>query len=142
MLLAPVLMLQHSKAVVVILLGRSVSWNGQQRDGESERWGAMAALFGATTAIGCLWALAAGLLAPGLLLWLSPIVAGLLAAIPLAVLSSRVDLGLAARRRGWLATPEELAPPPELVGLPASEQRSAPGRRARRLEKVRPAGAW
>jgi membrane glycosyltransferase len=141
MLLAPVLMLQHSKAVVVILLGRSVSWNGQQRDGESERWGAMAALFGATTAIGCLWALAAGLLAPGLLLWLSPIVAGLLAAIPLAVLSSRVDLGLAARRRGWLATPEELAPPPELAGLPASEQRSAPGRRAR-LAKVRPAGAW
>ena len=34
--------------------------------------------------------------------------AGFAAAIPLAALSSRPDLGAAARRRGWFLTPEEL----------------------------------
>ena len=42
-LLAPLLMVQHSKAVLGILLGRGVTWTAQQRDGESESWGAVAA---------------------------------------------------------------------------------------------------
>ena len=37
-LLAPVLMVQHSKAVLGILFGRGVTWTAQQRDGESESW--------------------------------------------------------------------------------------------------------
>jgi membrane glycosyltransferase len=138
-LLAPVLMIQHSWAVIGILLGRCVTWNGQQRDGESETWSAMAALFGPTTVLGCLWAAAAYAIAPDLLLWLSPIFAGLALAIPLAALSSRADLGLAARGRGYLATPEELAPPPELAALPAP---GSMGRARRgRLPDAWPAGA-
>ncbi|HSA82089.1 MAG TPA: hypothetical protein VLE23_14830, partial [Geminicoccaceae bacterium] len=64
---------------------------------------------------------------PGLVLWLSPVLAGFAAAIPLAALTSRPDLGDAARRRGWFLTPEELAPPPELAGLPGAAH--APMRR-------------
>jgi len=116
-LLAPVLMVQHSKAVLGILLGRGVTWSAQQRDGESERWGAVAATFGDITLLGLLWAAAAYVVAPDLLLWLSPVLAGFAVAIPLATLSSRPELGAAARRRGWFLTPEECAPPAELAEL-------------------------
>jgi membrane glycosyltransferase len=117
-LLAPVLMVQHSKAVLSILLGRGVTWSAQQRDGESESWGAVAATLGDITLLGLLWAAAAYVVAPDLLLWLSPVFAGFAVAIPLAALSSRPELGAAARRRGWFLTPEECAPPLELAELP------------------------
>ena len=119
-LLAPVLMIQHSKAVLSILLGRGVTWSAQQRDGENESWGAVAATFGDITLLGLLWAAAAYVVAPELLLWLSPVFAGFAVAIPLATLSSRPEIGAVARRRGWFLTPEECAPPLELAELPAT----------------------
>jgi membrane glycosyltransferase len=51
------------------------------------------------------------------LVWLSPVLAGLVIAVPLAALSGRADLGLAVRRHGWFLVPEEMAPPPELADL-------------------------
>jgi membrane glycosyltransferase len=129
-LLAPVLMVQHSKAVLGILFGRGVAWTAQQRDGENESWAAVTATFGDITLLGVLWAAAAYWVAPGLLLWLSPVFAGFAAAIPLAALSSRPDLGAAARRRGWFLTPEEHAPPPELEALPATVPAAELGGRA------------
>jgi membrane glycosyltransferase len=77
-----------------------------------------------------LWAAAAYLVAPGLLLWLSPVFAGFAAAIPLAALTSRPGLGAAARRRGWFLIPEEHAPPPELAALPATALAADLGGRA------------
>jgi membrane glycosyltransferase len=116
-LLAPVLMIQHSKAVLGILLGRTVAWTAQQRDGQTESWTAVALSYGDITLLGCLWAAAAYLVAPEFMLWLGPVLAGCLLAIPLAALSGRSDLGAAMRRRGWFLTPEECAPPPELADL-------------------------
>jgi membrane glycosyltransferase len=129
-LLAPVLMVQHSKAVLGILFGRGVTWTAQQRDGENESWAAVTATFGDITLLGVLWAAAAYLVAPGLLLWLSPVFAGFAAAIPLAALTSRPGLGAAARRRGWFLIPEEHAPPPELAALPATALAADLGGRA------------
>jgi membrane glycosyltransferase len=130
-LLAPVLMIQHSKAVVDILLGRCITWNAQQRGGESESWAGVTTVFGGTMLAGLLWAAAAYVIAPDLLLWLSPVLVGLIAVIPLAALSSRADVGMSARRRGWLLIPEECAPPAELAALPKPEgawSRSTPAR--------------
>ena len=119
-LLAPVMMIQHSKAVLGILFGRGVAWTAQQRDGQTESWTAVAMTYGDITLVGCLWAVAAWLVAPELVLWLGPVLAGCMLAIPLAALSGRADLGAAMRRRGWFLTPEEWAPPPELVELAAA----------------------
>jgi membrane glycosyltransferase len=116
-LLAPVLMIQHSKAVLGILFGRGVAWTAQQRDGQTESWTAVALSYGDITLLGCLWALVAYLVAPELMFWLGPVLAGCILTIPLAALSSRSDLGTAMRRRGWFLTPEECAPPPELADL-------------------------
>ena len=83
--------------------------------------------------VGLGWAAAAYLIAPDLLLWLSPVLVGLIAVVPLATLSSRSDLGLRARRRGWLLIPEESAPPPELAALSTPGALAAPpAARARR----------
>jgi membrane glycosyltransferase len=48
-----------------------------------------------------------GYLAPSYLPWILPVVAGLILSIPIAVLTSRRDVGVAARRAGVFVTPEE-----------------------------------
>ena len=49
-----------------------------------------------------------------------PVLAGMIVAVPFTVLTSRASLGRALRERGWLVTPEESAPPPELAALNAN----------------------
>ena len=51
-----------------------------------------------------------GELAPSYLPWILPVVTGLILSIPLAVLTSRRDVGMAARRIGMFVTPEEMQP--------------------------------
>jgi membrane glycosyltransferase len=77
---------------------------------------------------------------PELFAWMLPVLAGLVLAIPLSMLTSRVSAGEWARRRGLLRTPEE-ASPPGILRLLRSEVRRwagvsgpAPGRNA--LERV------
>ena len=116
-LLAPILMLKQSAAVVGILLGGCVSWGGQSRDGSAESWRVVVRSYGLPTLIGGLWALLTWLLTPTLLPWLAPVLLGLVLAIPLALLSGRADLGLAAARRGWFLVPEEIDSPRELAWM-------------------------
>jgi membrane glycosyltransferase len=116
-LLAPILMLKQSAAVAGILLGGSVSWGGQARDGAAEGWGVAIRSYAVPTLIGAAWALLTWLLVPVLLPWLVPVLLGLVLAIPMAQLSGRSDLGLAAARRGWFLVPEEVSPPRELAWM-------------------------
>jgi membrane glycosyltransferase len=113
-LLAPILMLQQSSAVFGTLFGRGVSWKGQRRGDGDETWATAASTYGTMTLLGVIWGLVAYMAAPSLLTWLSPVLAGLLLAVPLAVLSSQPEIGRAAQRRGWFLIPEEIAPPVEL----------------------------
>jgi membrane glycosyltransferase len=116
-LLAPILMVQHTRVVFATIMGWRASWNGQQRGGSAEDWGSALLRYGGCTAFGALWGWAVYLTAPDLLPWFSPVLAGLLVAVPLVALSSRAQLGLAAQRRGWFLIPEEVAPPEELEWL-------------------------
>jgi membrane glycosyltransferase len=50
-----------------------------------------------------------------LFLWMSPVILGLVLAIPLAAITSRRGVGQALRRIGLLLIPEETAPPPVLA---------------------------
>jgi len=127
-LLAPVLMLQQTAAVIDILLGGRVTWSGQRRDGSEAGWWEAARHYGAPTLAGASWALGAYMLTPALLPWLAPVLLGLVLAIPLALLSGRADLGLAAARRRWFLVPEEIRPPRELAWI--GEQPRAPAEAA------------
>ncbi|MCP4251169.1 MAG: hypothetical protein GY778_29375 [bacterium] len=68
-------------------------------------------------------------LAPDYLWWLLPVLAGLILSIPFVWTTARPDLGLAARRWGLFLTPEETAPPDELLHLTIEPQQPAEQRR-------------
>lgn len=115
---APILMLWHSKFVVMTLLGRGVRWLTQRRAGEEKLpWADLLHAHASHTVIGLAWALLLAHAAPRMLPWLAPVLIGLIFSIPLSALSSRVRLGRAARRRGLFCIPEELNPPEELAEL-------------------------
>jgi membrane glycosyltransferase len=110
-LYAPVLMLFQSKFVAAILLRKVVGWPPQQRGdhqtGLSEAIGA----HGAAT----LLAVAAGVVTytyvPSFFWWFTPVLAGLLLAVPVSMATSRVRPGEGARALGLFLTPEESSPP-------------------------------
>jgi membrane glycosyltransferase len=126
MLLAPIMMLFHSKFVITILAGRSVGWTAQPRDDRGISWAEAARRHAGHGLVGVVWGGAILWYAPDFLWWMAPVVAGLAAAIPLTVYSSRTNIGLALRRGGLFLTPEELAPCQALQQLHAS-RRCAPG---------------
>jgi len=114
LLLAPVIATALTIFMVGLLMGRSVRWSGQARDAYRLTW---------LTGLRGLWPQAAfgagligifGVFLPGVLPWISPMVAGLLLAIPLAVLSATPEVGAWLARFGLCAIPEELATPVEL----------------------------
>jgi membrane glycosyltransferase len=117
MLLAPTMMLFHSTFVAQTLLGRSVSWNAQER---TERGVTFREAFRRQKwhlALGVAWGAAMLYLAPQFFWWLTPVLVGLFVGIPLTVWTSRISAGRLFRRMGLLLTPEETAPPLELLAL-------------------------
>ena len=110
-LVAPVMMLFHSRFVTTTLAGRVVKWNAQARGEQSVTLRRAWADHWPAAAVGALATLAAALAAPAALPWLAPVVLGLILAAPVAVLLASKRAGLCARRWGLWLTPEELDPP-------------------------------
>jgi membrane glycosyltransferase len=108
-LLAPVTMLTQARQVVVILLGRDSGWGAPGRNTHGVTWRQAARRYWAHTCFGLVLA-SAFLVVPALAVWMSPVILGLLLAIPLAVLTGSAAAGRALRRAGLLVTPEEAAP--------------------------------
>ena len=124
MLLAPTMMLFHSEFVLRALLGRSVGWHAQARGDRGIGWREALQRHKWHLAIGLVWGSAILLLAPHFIWWMSPVILGMLIAVPFTVLTSRADLGRALRARGWLLTPEETEHPPELAAASAARERA------------------
>ena len=110
-LVAPVAMVIQSGSVVGILLGRDTGWNPQRRDDGSIPLRDIVARHRWHTALGLVAGVAAFAIATSLFLWMSPTIVGLVLAIPISWASGQLGLGLALKRRGLLATPEEATPP-------------------------------
>ena len=109
-LLAPVRMLIACRAVVEVVCGIDTGWNAQRRVASettlAEAWSA----FRAPTVVGlALLAIAAPF--SDLVIWMAPIIVGLVFAAPIAVVTSSARAGLLARRLGIFVTPEEIAAP-------------------------------
>jgi membrane glycosyltransferase len=104
--LAPILMVANTRAVLQTLCGRDAGWRPQQRDASGLAWGDAFRAMAWQTATGL--AFVAGLMVrPDLALTFAPIVLPLLFAAPLAVLTSRRDLGDRVARAGYLTTPDD-----------------------------------
>lgn len=110
-LTAPVQMLFQSRFVIDVFLGRDSGWKTQTRDerglGLSEAW--QRHKHHATA--GLLLGVAAGAVSLPLLGWMAPALVGMFGAAGVSYVGSRLHLGLAARRAGLLAIPEEIALP-------------------------------
>ncbi|MHC2257902.1 membrane glycosyltransferase [Bradyrhizobium embrapense] len=121
-MIAPVMMVFQSIAVVEILLGRDAGWQTQRRDdGEVERR-ELYRKYGVPTACGVAMAASAWAVSLPLLLWMSPVIVGLLFAIPIGAWTAKPAM------RALFVTPEESEPPRVLVR--ANELASQPARAA------------
>ncbi len=126
-LLAPILMVFHAKFLVATVLGVGVRWVTQRRSsGDGTGWGVAFRTHADQTILGLIWLAAQIYYAPGLIGWMSPVLAGLVFSVPFSVLTSREAYGRAARRHGLFSIPEEIAPPPELVSVDDTLNQSRP----------------
>lgn len=117
-LIAPILMLFHAHFILAMFLGRSVEWKAQRRGaGDGTGWIEAIAAHWGQTALALTWGLLAWKTSHTLFYWLSPVLLGLVVAIPVSVLSSRTRPGEWLRRHRILLTPEESRPAPELAEL-------------------------
>lgn len=114
MLLAPIMMAFHSRFVVLTLLGRRVVWNRQQRDERGLTLGQALAAHWRQMLAGVVVAVLAQMFAPKAIVWLSPVLAGLILSAPISMLLSSLSAG--KRLKAWrlLLIPEESSPPPVL----------------------------
>jgi membrane glycosyltransferase len=111
-LTAPVLVWFHTRFVLRNIGGQTVTWHTQTRDGgAAPRWTEIVREYWPLPIAGAGIGALAWWIAPSYLAWLSPMLIGLLLAIPVAKLSARTDLF-----RNLFLTPEELQPPEELRG--------------------------
>ncbi|MGE9010659.1 glucans biosynthesis glucosyltransferase MdoH [Leptospira interrogans] len=111
-LTAPVMMIFQSSAVGEILLGRDAGWQVQRRDdGMASRKDTLRK-YSVPTFFGVAMAISAYAVSLPLLLWMMPVILGLLLAIPLATLSSSASAGAAS---SLFKTPEETSPPQVLL---------------------------
>jgi len=110
-LIAPVMMLIQSTSVIQIVSGRDSGWNAQRRDDGRLPLRATMRRYAWHTAFGLLLAFAAYEVSFLLFAWMTPVIVGLVLAIPLAQWSADPAAGHRMRRRKLLLTPEESEPP-------------------------------
>ncbi len=127
-ILAPILMLFHSKFVVYTLLGRGVKWAEQRRKSDgSVDWQESIQNFTGITILAIAWGVIAFWQSPLFFAWISPVLAGIALAIPFSIATSGQRTG---KMRGLFSTVEELDPP-QVIGelqhhLSQAHQRSVP----------------
>ena len=131
-LIAPSMMVFQSRAVSEILLGHDAGWQVQRRDDGAVLRGEVARKLVGPTLTGAYMAVAAYSISVPLLLWMSPVLLGLLLSIPVGLLTS-----MRLVRSGVLATPEDRAPPPVVAraAVLASAPRATSGPALRRLSE-------
>jgi membrane glycosyltransferase len=134
-LMAPVVAFRVTLFLIGLAMGKSVIWGGQNRDAYRLSWSDAArglwpqTLFGLTLLASI--SLIKGL---GTVAWAGPMIAGLMLAIPFAVLTAHPRFGSWAGRLGLCAIPDEIRLPRALSRLDqlaeAGEHRVAPPQRA------------
>jgi membrane glycosyltransferase len=114
-LMAPIMMVKQCRAVIEILVGRDAGWSAQQRDGSTTAFSETMRRYGTATLLGIVFALVAYAVSPSLLLWMLPVVVGLVLAVPLVMLTASTRVGEGLRAMGLLLIPEERQAPAVLA---------------------------
>jgi|HubBroStandDraft_1064217.scaffolds.fasta_scaffold00018_60 membrane glycosyltransferase len=125
-LMAPVMMLFQTGFIGITYVGRSISWQPQERGDRGVGWREALRHHAGQSLVGLGWGSFVAFMAPHFFWWLMPIWCGLVLAVPLCVLSSREGLGIALARWGLFLTPAETEPPRELGRLRSSLEHGGP----------------
>ncbi len=110
-LIAPLMMLYHTRFVLTTLSGRCVNWGKQNRDEAVLGWKDAWRDHRWHTFIGVVSLAVVWYVAPGLVLWASPVFVGLILAVPVAKVLNSARVGTWLRDRGLLMIPEEAHTP-------------------------------
>jgi membrane glycosyltransferase len=110
-LIAPVQMLIQTRQIYEILRGRDSGWNAQVRAGSMPDWNVVIARHWVHVGLGLGTLIVLAQFSPAQLIWLSPILAGLILSPVTSRYSASPIFGRWARMRGLLVTPEERDPP-------------------------------
>jgi membrane glycosyltransferase len=113
-LLAPIMMLSQTKALVEILAGRNYGWGPQRRAGRAPTGLDLLRRYTFHTVVGVAVGAAALAVSEALVFWMLPVIVGLMLAIPIVWLTSHPVIGRKLRSAGLLLTPEESLTPPIL----------------------------
>lgn len=124
-LISPVMMLIQTRVVFDVFLGRDSGWGSQNRGDEAAPFADVAKWHWPHTVKGMLIGGAAALVSWQTFLWLSPIVLGLLLAIPVSWWTALARVGLVARARGYFLIPEETVAVPVDGPRPHEEDEEA-----------------
>ena len=114
-LIAPVMMLFHTQFVIWNLIGKTVGWGAQRRGAQGTSWDEAITVHGVQTLFGIGIGVFTAMTNPTIFWWLSPVLIGLWFSIPVSVWTSRLEIGLNAKREKLFLTPEETNPPLEVV---------------------------
>ena len=114
-LIAPVMMLFHTQFVIWNLIGKTVGWGAQRRGAQGTSWDEAITVHGVQTLFGSGIGVFTAMTNPTIFWWLSPVLIGLWFSIPVSVWTSRLEIGLNAKREKLFLTPEETNPPLEVV---------------------------
>jgi membrane glycosyltransferase len=114
-LLAPVRMLFHTQFVLAALAGVNLAWKSPPRHDDANGWGEAVRRHALGSVLALTWIGVIIVSATAFQWWLSPVLAGLLLAIPLSAWTSRSGPGRWLAERRIFVIPEELAQPPVLA---------------------------
>jgi len=113
--IAPVLMLYHCRFVCETLVGRSVKWSGQARDGHLTSLKKATAAHGLHTILGVVGAIVIYVYIPQVLWWTSPVLVGLVISIVTSSVTSSEVLGKRARNLRLFLIAEETCSPRVII---------------------------
>jgi membrane glycosyltransferase len=123
MVVAPVLMVFHTRFVIAALMGTTVRWGSQVRSiGDHPTLKDFVRPNLIPTLVGVAFAVLIGWRNPGLIPWMTPILLGLIFSIPLSYWLASDRLGAASRRTKLFLNPPETMPDPILVEYQASQR--------------------
>ena len=125
-LIAPIAMLIQTGGVISILSGQDSGWNAQRRDDGGVPFSVIVRGYWRYTVFGLILGTAAWAVSISLFLWMTPVLLGLVPAIPLAAFTASRDAGQALRRAGLLLVPEETQTPDVLIKAAAAIAQPAP----------------
>jgi membrane glycosyltransferase len=116
-LLAPAMMMLHTKFVLNIFSGGKVAWEAQERGDAGVLWSGAWGVHKLAMLLGVFWGALALWISTTFFLWMLPVLLGLVLSSHLTVFTSKLSWGQGAKKLNLFVTPEESSPPAELRSL-------------------------